>query len=95
MDIVEPEEELVTLHQAARRTLPSPPSPQTLWRWHSKGLNGVRLPTIKVGRTRYTTVRAFMQFLSDVAKTEVVSEENSLKRNKLLEETLRHERLLE
>ncbi len=45
------------------RELPQRLSPPTLWRWASNGRNGVRLSTIKIGRTVYTTREEFSRFL--------------------------------
>jgi hypothetical protein len=58
-------EELLTLAQAARRYRPPdarPLAPSTIWRWHSKGLSDVRLETICIGGTRYTSVEALQRF---------------------------------
>ncbi|HRZ17662.1 MAG TPA: DUF1580 domain-containing protein, partial [Candidatus Hydrogenedentes bacterium] len=34
----------------------------TLWRWTLKGVHGVKLETLKVGRKRYTTPEALAAF---------------------------------
>lgn len=39
------------------------PSTATLWRWHSKGLRGVRLETVVIGGRRYTSTRVIDRFL--------------------------------
>ena len=59
-------EELFTLSQAAR-LIPSSrsgkkTSPSTLHRWASRGLNGVRLSTIKVGGAQRTSRKFLSEF---------------------------------
>lgn len=60
-------DELVTFSQAAkmlpRRRSGRPCSPSTLWRWHKKGLGGVRLAAWPVGSTWCTTTSALQDFL--------------------------------
>ena len=63
------EEELLTLTQAARRYRPPdarPLAPSTIWRWHKKGISGVRLETICVGATRLTSTEAMRRFCDAV-----------------------------
>lgn len=36
----------------------------TIWRWATRGIKGVRLATIALGRRRYTTVNALEQFIA-------------------------------
>lgn len=63
------EERMIPLNEAAR-LLPRPGGRQiskvSLWRWATKGVKSgasrVRLETIKVGGTRYTTVEAIERF---------------------------------
>jgi hypothetical protein len=58
-------EELLTLTQAARRYRPPdarPLAPSTIWRWHKKGISGVRLETTCVGGTRLTSTEAISRF---------------------------------
>jgi hypothetical protein len=58
-------EELLTLAQAARRYRPPdarPLAPSTIWRWHKKGISGVRLETTCVGGTRLTSTEAMRRF---------------------------------
>jgi hypothetical protein len=59
-------EELLTLCQAAK-LIPSArkgkkTSPSTLFRWTSRGLQGIRLETIKVGGARRTSKEALTRF---------------------------------
>ncbi len=58
-------EHLLTLAQAMHE-LPNRPSPSTAWRWHRKGIHGVRLETTVVGGRRYTSREALDRFLSAV-----------------------------
>jgi hypothetical protein len=55
--------ELLTLAEAAR-SLPKRPSPSTLWRWHSRGIGGVRLETIMIGGRRYVAREALQDFVA-------------------------------
>ena len=61
---------LISLCEAARQFLPDPPGPATLWRWQGRGLkvagDRVRLETVKVGHTRYTTADAFRRFVAAI-----------------------------
>ena len=62
-------EELLTLAQAARRYRPPdtrPLAPSTIWRWHKKGISGVKLETICIGGTRYTSAEALKRFFDAV-----------------------------
>ena len=56
--------QLLSLAQAAKR-FPMPPSPQTLWRWRTRGVNGVRLACVKCGKRWYTTDAAIETFLAE------------------------------
>jgi len=64
-------EELLTFGQAARRARPKdsrPAAPSTIWRWHSKGIAGVRLETVCLGGTRYTSSEALQRFFDAVTQ---------------------------
>ena len=72
---------LIPLSEIAKQ-LPQRPSPASLWRWHSKGINGIRLEVIRVGGRLYTTARAWRTFVEhttrpDVAAPPVESDERS------------------
>ncbi len=55
---------LLTLSQAAK-LLPEPPSPVTMWRWTSKGVNGgIRLATVKCGSKSLTSKEALNAFIN-------------------------------
>lgn len=88
-------DELVTVMKAAREELPEPPSPQTLHRWRAKGLKGVRLKTMKIGRKRYTTIAAFRQFLSDVAAAEEGHAESPSERSAAVQKKLQSKGLVD
>lgn len=62
MDVKNLDEKLLTLSEACRM-FPNKPSPATLWRWRVKGVNGVRLSCIRVGRSWLTTKAALLDFL--------------------------------
>ena len=74
-------EELITFGQAARRARPKgqrPAAPCTIWRWHRKGVSGVKLETICIGGTRYTSAEALKRFFDAVTlarSTQDVAEE--------------------
>ncbi|TWU08839.1 hypothetical protein CA54_40760 [Symmachiella macrocystis] len=48
------------------KLLPNRPTPQCLWRWITKGRNGVRLQAIPVGRGYHTNKEAVTVFLNAV-----------------------------
>jgi hypothetical protein len=54
-------EELLTLGQASR-SLPGKPALSTCWRWHRKGVRGIRLETIVIGGKRFTSAQAIERF---------------------------------
>jgi hypothetical protein len=63
------QEELLTLAQAARHARPKgqrPAAPCTIWRWAKRGISSVRLETIYMGGTRYTSVEALQRFFDAV-----------------------------
>jgi hypothetical protein len=69
MTIETSSEELLTLAQAARRYRPPgsrPRAPSTTYRWHKKGISGIRLETICIGGTRYTSAEALRRFFDAV-----------------------------
>ena len=43
------------------------PNVATIWRWAVRGLRGVRLQTIALGRYRFTTERAIKQFIDQTS----------------------------
>ena len=52
---------LLTFSQAAK-ALPNRPAVSTIWRWHQAGVQGVRLPAIKVGGVFHTSEAALQWF---------------------------------
>lgn len=63
------QEELLTFAQAARHARPrgsKPAAPSSLWRWHTRGIAGVKLETICLGGTRYTSAEALQRFFDQV-----------------------------
>jgi hypothetical protein len=57
--------------QAARHSRPPdarPLAPSTIWRWYTKGISGVKLETICIGGTRYTSVEALQRFFDAVTR---------------------------
>jgi hypothetical protein len=61
-----PPSSIISLEQATN-LLPKPPSRSTLWRWCTRGVNGVKLVTFKVGQRRVTTVNHFLQFIGEMS----------------------------
>ncbi|ODA32128.1 helix-turn-helix domain-containing protein [Planctopirus hydrillae] len=55
-------EQLILLGEACRR-LSVVASPPTLWRWRTRGVNGVKLECVRAGRKWYTTYEALNRFL--------------------------------
>ena len=56
-------ETIVSMSEAARR-MPGRPNVRTLWRWRKKGINGVKLETIKCGYKRLTSLEAVQRFVA-------------------------------
>jgi hypothetical protein len=64
-------EQLMTFAQAARYARPPgsrPAAPSSLWRWHRHGIAGVKLETICLGGTRYTSAEALQRFFRAVTE---------------------------
>lgn len=59
--------DLLTLAQAARR-VPGKPHPKTVLRWMLRGLDGVRLKSVRAGRQRLTCERWLVEFFAASAK---------------------------
>lgn len=62
------DEPVLTLVEAAgwlERRFGRRPNVATIWRWATRGIKGVRLATIALGRRRYTTVNALKQFIAE------------------------------
>lgn len=55
----------ITLAQAAR-LCPGRPHPSTVWRWSSRGVNGVKLRTGRQGR-RVVTTRAWLREFTEAS----------------------------
>ena len=67
------DEQLITLTEATRR-LPKVDGKKisvcTLWRWCRRGLRGVSLEYVRVGRKICTTREALLRFFTDLAETD-------------------------
>jgi hypothetical protein len=61
---IDPSVDPLILLKKAAKPLPKPPSPACLWRWHARGIRGVRLETVVVGGRRYTTAAAWCEFVT-------------------------------
>lgn len=69
--VIDPDEELITLSQAAGllpRIDGRKVSVCTLWRWCRKGLRGVFLQYVRVGRRVCTTQAALLRFFTALAE---------------------------
>ena len=60
LDPLDPD--LVNVTQLAQ-SLPDPPSRQVLWRWIAKGIHGIKLRSVRIGRRSYSTPAEFRAFL--------------------------------
>lgn len=83
-------EELITLAQASKR-LPGRPSLPTLWRWCTKGVRGVRLGHVRLGRRIFTSVDALSEFANACAQQQI---EVAIPQVSSAESFLEHEGLL-
>lgn len=67
------DEELITLTEATR-CLPKvdgkKPAVSTIWRWCRKGLRGVYLDYVRVGRKVCTSRKALLRFFTDLSEIE-------------------------
>lgn len=60
-------ERLLTFDEAAELFPPARrPSHATWWRWWKHGISGIRLETIVVGRSRFTTAAAVQRFAASM-----------------------------
>lgn len=60
----------MTLTEAAgwlERRFGRRPNVASVWRWATRGIKGVRLATIALGRFRYTTESALERFIADTS----------------------------
>ncbi len=62
-------EELLQLVELAKRT-PGRPHASTLWRWCTRGFNGVRLEYRKVGRRIFSSLAAMERFSCATAEAD-------------------------
>lgn len=60
-----PQSPMISMEQAAN-LLPNPPCRSTMYRWCTKGVNGVRLMNFKIGRQRATTLNDFLRFIEQL-----------------------------
>jgi hypothetical protein len=59
----EPVSERRTMLQLSREANVSPPTP---WRWATRGVRGIKLPTVLLGRKRITTRSAYRAWIMEV-----------------------------
>lgn len=73
-------EPVMTLTEAAgwlERRFGRRPNVASVWRWATKGVKGVRLATISLGRFRYTTENSLEQFLVETSRIDAGSDRNA------------------
>ena len=56
--------------QDAGRCIPGEPSVSTLHRWRASGVRGVKLETLLVGGTRFTSTEAIARFIAEQNRDE-------------------------
>ena len=62
-------------HLVPRSPNGAPRAPSTLWRWSRRGVDGVRLRTVAVGRTTYTCEKWMREFWEDLARQRFSTED--------------------
>ena len=65
---------------AVSRGHPTHPSVPTVWRWALKGLQGVRLESLKIGGRRFTSLEAIDRFAARLTEPRPVEELGASKR---------------
>lgn len=73
--MIDPSKDKLLSLKEISKNLPRCPSPACLWRWHKKGIRGIRLETILVGGRRYTTANAWSDFIE---KTTLASDKKDV-----------------
>jgi hypothetical protein len=64
-------EQVMTFAEAAgwlERRFGRRPNIASIWRWATKGIRGIRLATIALGRFRYTTESALERFIAETSQ---------------------------
>ena len=56
-------EKLLRVPGEAAKSFPDRPHTSTIWRWHRRGIKGVRLETAIIGGRRYTSREAIQRFI--------------------------------
>ena len=86
--------DLVLLSRLARN-LPSKPSPATIWRWHARGVNGVKLKVIRIGGRLFTKQTYWDAFVAaqnpPLAGTEAAGQRSEATAERLREAGLMNE----
>jgi hypothetical protein len=76
------DEQLVPMTHAAK-LLPCRPHVSTLWRWRKIGVKGIRLETIAIGGTRFTSREALQRFADSITAAHRTPEGSSTRRRKI------------
>lgn len=79
----------ITLSEAAgwfERRFGRRPNVATVWRWATKGVRGVKLATIALGRYRYTTADALESFITETSNASVQSTDKVCGKSSLSDE---------
>lgn len=53
---------LISVPTGVSKIVPGRPHASTIWRWHRRGVKGVRLETVLIGGRRYTSREALARF---------------------------------
>jgi hypothetical protein len=78
-------EELMSISEASR-LLPNNPGPETIWRWRTKGIRGIRLQTVLIGGRRFVTRKAIEEFIERL--TEAAEQRSTEQRQERSEATI-------
>ena len=62
-------DKLISINEVAKR-LPGKVAISTIHRWAMKGVNGVKLKSVRVGHRRYVTQEGIDEFIKELSKTD-------------------------
>jgi hypothetical protein len=93
-DMIDPSRDALVSILEAAKPLPHRPSPACRWRWHAKGIRGIRLETVVVGGRRFTTAAARREFVEKVTAAANGGEEPISHRSDAVAKKLRAEGLV-
>jgi hypothetical protein len=73
--------------QEAGRFIPGEPTVSTLHRWRKSGVRGVKLETLLVGGTRFTSTQAIARFIAEQNRDEQPQPGFTAKQRRVMAET--------